>query len=318
MLCAYPRSCQGDIRHSNDAPIWVDLVSPTPEEIAAVEARCGIRVPTRHEVAEIEASSRSRVEDDVVYLSAPLIAGTDGERWRFAPTGFVLSGDLLLTVRFDTIDALDAVNEGLDDSEQVGAREILTRLVEEIVDRAADHLERASEAITEASHAIFADPEGPSRLSQDAKRLRDLMVKIGRVSERMSRVRYTFLSIGRMAGFVIDKGHDWLEPELAARLEAARSDIASLDEFESSLTGRIQLLNDAATGFISIEQNDVVKLLTIVSVVGVPPVLVVGIYGMNFKYMPELEWHLGYPLALLLIVLSAVLPLLWFKVKGWL
>ncbi|MDB5725936.1 MAG: magnesium transporter, partial [Novosphingobium sp.] len=82
---------------------------------------------------------------------------------------------------------------------------------------------------------------------------------------------------------------------------------------ETSLSGRVQLLQDAATGFISIAQNDVVKVLTVVSVVGVPPVLVVGIYGMNFKYMPELSWRLGYPYALALCVASIIVPLAWFK-----
>jgi magnesium transporter len=94
-------------------------------------------------------------------------------------------------------------------------------------------------------------------------------------------------------------------------------DIASLDEFEVSLSGRIQLIQDAATGLISIEQNDVVKLLTVASVVGIPPVLIVGIYGMNFKNMPELGWSWGYPYALGLCVLSAVVPYLWFKWRDW-
>jgi magnesium transporter len=148
--------------------------------------------------------------------------------------------------------------------------------------------------------------------------LRDAMKKIGQVSDRTSRVRYTFLSIGRMAAFAIDRCRPKMEAGIRERLEAVRQDIASLDEFELSLSGRVQLLQDAATGFISIEQNEVVKVLTVVSVVGVPPVLVVGIYGMNFKYMPELSWTLGYPFALVLCLASIVLPLLWFKWRDWL
>jgi magnesium transporter len=126
-----------------------------------------------------------------------------------------------------------------------------------------------------------------------------------------------FLNIGRMASFVIDRCDPKLDEPIRARLEAVRHDIASLDEFEASLSGRIQLLQDSAAGFISIEQNEVVKVLTVVSVVGVPPVLVVGIYGMNFRFMPELQWHYGYPFALVLCVLSAVVPLLWFRWRDW-
>jgi magnesium transporter len=147
--------------------------------------------------------------------------------------------------------------------------------------------------------------------------LRKAMRKIGQVCDRTSRVRYTFLSIGRIAAFVIDRCQPQIETEIRERLEAVRHDIASLDEFEASLSARVQLLQDAATGFISIEQNDVVKLLTVVSVVGVPPVLIVGVYGMNFRHMPELSWQYGYPYALALCAISVIVPLLWFRWRDW-
>jgi len=105
---------------------------------------------------------------------------------------------------------------------------------------------------------------------------------------------------------------------LRERLVSVRDDINSLDEFETSLANRIQFLLDAATGFISIAQNDVVKVLTVVSVAGVPPVLIVGVYGMNFHYMPELSWPWGYPFAMALVVLSTIIPVLWFKWRDWL
>ena len=114
---------------------------------------------------------------------------------------------------------------------------------------------------------------------------------------------------------------DRCEPKIADglrdRLGSVKHDIESLDEFESSLTGRVQLLLDAATGFISIEQNDVVKVLTVVSVAGVPPVLIAGVYGMNFHNMPELAWPWGYPFAMALMVVSTILPVLWFKYRDW-
>ena len=147
--------------------------------------------------------------------------------------------------------------------------------------------------------------------------LRDAMRRIGQVSDRTSRVRYTFLSIGRVATFMLDRCTPRIEPDIRERLEAVRHDIASLDEFEASLSARVQLIQDAATGFISIAQNDVVKVLTVVSVVGVPPVLIVGVYGMNFKHMPELSWQYGYPYALALCAVSVIVPLLWFKWRDW-
>lgn len=293
-------------------------MSPTLEEVARAEQRCGLRVPGHDELAEIEATSRLRIEHGALYLSAPLIAAAGDDSMTYAPTGFVLSERFLLTVRFDPVKAFDAVHEQLDAGSPVSAAEVFTRLVEELVDRSADRLERAAQAINDASHEIFADSARHSRLSRDTRRMRGLIVAVGRASERISRVRYTFLSIGRMAGFVGDRGAAWLDAGLKERLEAVRHDIASLDEFEDSLSNRVQLLQDAAANFVSLAQNDVVKLLTIVSVVGVPPVLVVGVYGMNFRFMPELQWHYGYPFALALMVASAVVPLIWFRFRGWL
>ena len=98
---------------------------------------------------------------------------------------------------------------------------------------------------------------------------------------------------------------------------AVSKDIGSLNEYEGQLSNKVQLLLDAVLGFITIEQNDLFKVLTIVSVVGIPPTVVAGIYGMNFKFMPELEWQWGYPFGLAIILLSAVLPLAWFKWRGW-
>jgi magnesium transporter len=125
------------------------------------------------------------------------------------------------------------------------------------------------------------------------------------------------LGVGRIVAFVMDSGFEGAPPVNAARLKAVRTDVASLTEYEAHLSGKVQFLLDATLGLINIEQNEIVKTLTIASVVGIPPVLVAGIYGMNFRVIPELNWRLGYPMAIALIVISALLPLLWFKRRGW-
>jgi magnesium transporter len=147
--------------------------------------------------------------------------------------------------------------------------------------------------------------------------LRQLMIRTGRTSERMARIHYTLVCLDRMAKFTQDRGHDWIGQDIISRLQSVSSDIASLVQFAEGLVSRVQLLQDAATGIINIDQNDVMKVLTIASVVGIPPVLVVGIYGMNFKNMPELNWDWGYPYALVLILITGLVPLLWFKWKDW-
>jgi len=106
--------------------------------------------------------------------------------------------------------------------------------------------------------------------------------------------------------------HDWIVPEFESRLGAVCKDIASLNDYEAHLSTKVQFLLDAVLGFITIEQNDLFKVLTIVSVVGIPPTLMAGIYGMNFKFMPELNWAWGYPFGLAIIALSALIPVVWF------
>lgn len=302
--------------------VWIDLCNPTPEEVAHVQKDFDIAIPDRHSLSEIEASSRLRADRGRLIMSAPLMAKGDEANGALSPTGFILARNALLTIRFAESGAFDAVHEALaKGGHEIGGQEILVRLLEEVVDRAADRLERAAENLTEASHEIFTEPQKDAkrhRVGRETRRLRALMVRIGRTNEQMVRVRHAFLAIGRIASFTTDRCDPKLPDALKERLASVRHDIESLDEFENSLSGRVQLLLDAATGFISIEQNDVVKVLTVVSVAGVPPVLIAGVYGMNFKYMPELAWPWGYPFALALMVASTILPVLWFKWRDWL
>lgn len=299
------------------AGVWIDLLSPDEAELREVEERTGIRVPDLAALREIEATSRLRVDGEILYMTAPMITGVTTDHWQYAPTGFILTPDRLVTVRYADLAPFDAVLAELETAADLTPALALARLLEEAVDRAADHLEHASEKVSDVSQTIFFEEPSHRGLSRETRHLRDMMRTVGRASDRASRVRYTFLSIGRMVNFVLDRCTPKLDAAMTERLEAIRHDILSLDEFETSLAGRIQLLQDAATAFISIEQNDVVKVLTVASVVGVPPVLVVGIYGMNFHHMPELAWPMGYPYALALCFLSGLIPYLWFKWRNW-
>ncbi len=306
---------------------WIDLQDPTPDEIAEVERACGLRVPSREALEEIEATSRIRADGPTLYMSAPLIARGEDGVMTSAPTGFVLNRDICLTVRFAHLAAFEAVKSDLARGERIGPADVFARLLEEVVDRAADHLEVCADQLDKASHAIFRadkpdDAKAKSKdkshkLSRDTALLRRVMTQIGRASGRMSKVRYTLVCVSRMAQFATDRAKDWIEAGVRERLAGVRADVASLEQYEENLLSRVQLLQDAATAFISIEQNDVVKVLTIASVAGIPPVMVVGLYGMNFKYMPELAWRYGYPYALALIVVTTLIPLAWFKWKDW-
>jgi magnesium transporter len=311
----------GEGERSLDGAHWVDLLDPSDDEIARVCDRFDVRVPDRASLAEIEASSRLRQDGERLVMSAPLIRQQDDQPV-MTPAGFILTPDTLITVRFSDFAAFDAVHDRLGrEAERVPASDIMIRLLEEVVDRAADRLERAAEHLAQASHEIFSEPQREGKrhkVGRETRRLQRLMIGIGRTNEELVKVRHSFLSIGRIAGFLLDRCEPRLTDRLRDRLKTVQHDIASLDEFENSLAGRVSLLLDAASGFINIEQNDVVRLLTVVSVAGVPPVWIAGVYGMNFKFMPELEWHWGYPFALGLMLVSTALPIAWFKWRDWL
>jgi magnesium transporter len=297
---------------------WVDLIDPTDAEKSAFRDAFGLRVPVKEQLAEIETTSRLRTEGEALYMTAPLVFVGKDVPWVLMPTGFVLAKNVLLTVRFSDSPAFDSVRTELEKNQQLDPAHTFVRLIEALVDNMADLLETSASDLDDASRLIFR-PEDPRRtpLSHETAKLRRLMIRTGRTSERMARIEYALVCIDRMAKFASEHCRDWVDQDVANRLHIASSDIASLVQFTEGLVSRVQLLQDAASGIINIDQNEVMKVLTIASVVGIPPVLVVGVYGMNFKYMPEYDWTWGYPYALAMVLITALLPLIWFKWKDW-
>lgn len=312
MLATRPSSVQP----LSDAT-WIDLLNPTEEEQARAAQATGLRMPSKAALEEIESSSRAFVEGDVLYLSTPVLEGPDCRGDTLTTVGFVLAANRLVTLRFARVAAFDDV-AGSRSVDQLSAVDLFLKLIEAIVDHSADALEHASADLETISTAAFhAEHPRGERLKRASEALYAALRRLGRMEDRVSRVRDTLLGIGRIAGFLCDGAGEQRLPSSGARLEAVRRDVVSLSDYHAHLSGKIQFLLDATLGFINIQQNDIVKALTIVSVVGVPPVLIVGIYGMNFKHMPELDWTFGYPYSLALIAVSALLPLVWFKWRGW-
>jgi magnesium transporter len=296
------------------AAVWIDLFQPTAEEIARVHTATGLRVPNEIQISEIESSSRLGFEAGAFYLSAPLVAPSADGHLTPEPVGFVLSPRVLLTIHFAPLPSLEAAHEEATARTPGSGEEALLRIFELVVDRAADDLERAGGACDQLSRAAFHGRAGRAKV---AAKLGAALRQIGDAADRISHLRDELLGLGRVAAYVQESGIAGAPPMNATRLKALRADIASLTDYEAHLSGKVQFLLDATLGFINIEQNEIVKTLTIASVVGIPPVLVAGIYGMNFRVMPELRWALGYPMALVLIAVSGLLPLWWFKRRGW-
>jgi len=305
---------------SGGKTVWVDLFNPTNEEIGKACGFYGLNIPPREQLEEIEFSSRLQYEDDTFTLSVPVTAHSKNQDDdNTTPLGFVLTKDILVTVRFAQLHTFEAITARVKRRER-SAPDIFMVILEAMIDYGADRLEELRAEAFRISQRIFHKGMQDAQtynVSQVNRMLRDTLVQIGDMGERLSHIRDTLLVLQRAIPFITEHGDEWLDAQVRARLKMAAKDVRSLNEYEGHLTDKVQFLLNAALGFISTEQNNLFKVLTIASVVGIPPVLVAGIYGMNFHFMPELNWAWGYPFGLLMIVVSALLPLLWFKWRGW-
>lgn len=301
--------------------VWVDLYNPTNDEIAQACGTYGVEIPPRQQLEEIEFSSRLQYEDDTFTISVPVTPHKkpgEGED-ETSPIGFVLTRDLLVTVRFAHLHTMDAIIKRVE-RRQRNAPDIFLVILEAMIDYGADRLEELrAEAMTISRRIFHKEMQEWQRRKVAAinTMLRDTLVEIGDIAERLTHIRDTLLVLQRAVPFVTEHGDGWLDGGVKQRLKVAGADVQSLNDYEVHLNETMQFLLDADLGFINTEQNDLFKIMTIWSVAGIPPVLLAGIWGMNFHFMPELSWHIGYPLALGTIVLATVVPLVWFKFRGW-
>jgi magnesium transporter len=324
MLRAYGPGCDGSIVETKlekipDSATWVDLEEPTEEEEALVERCIRMDVPTEDEMAEIEPSSRLYERNGALYMTVSVLYGVQEGQPRTAPISFVLAGNRLVTVRYATPKPIRAFTEhARRDGELVkDAPTALVRMLDAIIDRLADELETVSSDIEQISGHIFHKEMDERRIP--AARLTALLTRIGRTQTLLTKARYSAVSMLRMLSFLSGAGrvHEDNGAELRHHISSLTTDATSLSEHASYLADNLQFLLDASLGLISIEQNAAMKLFSWAAVVFLPPTLIAGIFGMNFHYMPELNWHLGYPISLALMLISAVGPYLYFKRRGW-
>jgi magnesium transporter len=302
----------------HDKAVWVDLLSPDETEVRLIEDHAGLRLPDRDALREIEQSSRLGFRNGVLRLAAPVIAEADTAHPFLSHVGLILTPRLLITVRFDRLVMFETVAEQPCANGEGSSVAVFAALMEAFVARQADLLEDARARLDQISHLVFRKAHSrPERALRSSAVMRDKLQLLGRMGERTSMIRESLLAVDRMITFSLESARDWFAPELAHRLTAARDDIGSLNQFEEHLLGKVQFLLDAVLGLISIEQNDIFKVLTIASVVGIFPTLVAGWYGMNFHNMPEYQWTYGYQFGIGAIIASTILPLLWFKWRGW-
>lgn len=305
-------------RHQiSEQAIWIDLVNPTSGEEKKIERALKLNVPTREEQQEIEVSSRLYQEEGAYFMTATILVGTDTPEPSTTAATFILIGQRLITVRYAEPHAFSIflARSRRPDAKFTNGSAVLVGLIDTIVDRLADFIERVQAEVGVLSHSIF-EMRGSTASRQ--RRLDALLKSIGREGELTSLARESAYSLGRLLTFLAHAANERNDDKLVReRIRTAARDVNSLTNHATFLSSKIVFLLDATLGMVGIQQSNIIKIVSIVAVVFLPPTLIASVYGMNFKHMPELHWLIGYPFALLLMVLSALLPYLYFRRQGW-
>jgi len=290
--------------------VWFDLQNASADEVRLVERATGLALPSQEQIRAVEMSSRVRCDDNALYLNVPYF--THDEDQPPTPFGLIVTPKFLVSIRYADSPAFGIAAEALHAAKERSGASAFTGLVGAIVGQIADRME----AITAKTGALSLRILGEQK--HTTSMLRATLSEVGRLESHLTRTRLTMTGLLRIIVFTHESAPEWIGKADAARLKLAHKDLDVLCELDGQLTDKLQFLLDAVLGFISIDQNDVMKIFTVASVASIPPIILVGIWGMNFVRMPELKWPYGYPMALTAIALSVIIPVLWFKRRGWL
>lgn len=311
-----------EISQENDTLIrnalWIDLLSPTRDEEKYIEKLLNIEVPTKKEMEEIEPSSRLYVEENILFMTATMVAQSDTPEPKSDAVTFILTDKKLITVRYIEPQAFKLFISRLSRlrEKECNAEKLLIGLLESSTDRLADILENVSHAFDKISHMIFhSNKENNSTTKVNYK---EVLQNIGNNGDLGTKARESLVSFIRLVSFLEQTlGHKF-DTDIRSRLTIINKDINALSDYASFISTKVNFLVDATLGMVSIEQNNIIKIFSVAAVIFLPPTLIASIYGMNFDLIPELHWRLGYPISIGLMILSAWLPYKYFKQKKWL
>jgi magnesium transporter len=313
--------------------VWIDLIEPSIEEEKLVEKALNIDAPTREEMDKIEVLSPFYKEDDSYFMTITAIHKADNDYPQGTAIIFILHQQCLVTLRYSKPKAFNYFSARATRNPSLCASPdlALEGILEAIVHGLADILEKTGNEIDQLLADVFEKPKGMN--ADNSKQLSNelgddssssnyyntLIKLVGRTGNLISKIRESLVSINRMLIFFgqIDDGKYMARKEHRIRFRNLTREIHSLTEYANFLSQRNSFMLDATLGMINVEQNMIIKVFTVAAAVFLPPTLIASIYGMNFKFIPEIEWVFGYPFSLMLMVLSAVLPYMFFKRKGW-
>ncbi|KJH84157.1 magnesium transporter CorA family protein [Pseudomonas sp. KSR10] len=297
-----------------DNVLWIDLLSPDQQEERFVESELGLDIPTREELAEIEDSSRFYDEDGAIFMTTTVVMGIADRRPENAEVTFVLTKRRLVTVRYSELSAFRQFESksSRQPSNYATSHQIFLALADAVVDRIADVLESVQIELQALSRRIFDEGK------EHRRDLQQIIQQLGQHRSLLSQLGESLFSSSRLIAFYRLHADEPKQGVAKGLLKALERDVRSLGEHQARLLGDIAFLLDATLGLINIEQNSIIKVFSIAAVLFLPPTLVGTVYGMNFERMPELGWSLGYPMALGMMVVSAIIPYAWFKFRDWL
>ena len=299
------------------ATVWIDLHNPTRDEELRLESQLGVLIPTQADMEEIETSSRLYVENNAAYMTAQVAFYGGQSLLQAEPVTFVLTGRRLVTVRYIAPASFDIFCGHVEKQPVLcgdGPTAFLN-LLDVIVDRTADLIEKTEDRVDAVSRAIFR--------AKRETRLETALIEIGDAQNSIAKIRDSLVSLARLTTFAhaLDAGQVGLKGsalvDFRARLKSMNQDVASLSDHASYITGNMSFLLDAALGLISVEQNNVMKLISVVSVIFLPLTLIASIYGMNFDYMPLLHVHDAFWWTCGLMFAIAVALLVWLRSRRW-
>lgn len=300
--------------------IWIDLLNPTPEESRLVQQSIGLSIPMGEEVQEIEVSSRLYLDRGATYMTADIVAKSESLHPETQPATFILTKRSLITVRYADTHPFQRFRESTIQQPATlqSPESVFLGLVEAIVGRAGQMLRILVKEHDEVSRVVFW------QASDDADRhvakkigMQTALHRVGHMGELASRIQQSLVSLDRLLVFYEEYANPKEGSLTAERIHAMQRDIDSLSDHASFLSQKVSFLLDATLGFIGAEQNQIIKLFSVASVILLPPTLVATVYGMNFDIMPELMWPYGYPFAIILMFFAGFLPYLYFKKREW-
>ncbi len=305
----------------SDHALWLDLWQPTIDEDRFLESILKIEVPTREDMREIEPSSRLYTENGVCVMTTSLLVGVDTPTPGVTPITFILAPNRFCTIRYNEPSSINLFAGRLlrQPNNLLLAEDLFLTLLDVVVDRLADVLENHGHALDTLCNDVFAantDPTQRQSASAKARDLQQVLRKLGSIGNVVSMARESLVSIGRLLSFVGPAGDAWLKAESQAHIKTLIRDVRFLGEYGDAINTKINFLLDATLGLIDIQQTQSVKILSIASVVFLPPTLIASIFGMNFQHIPGLDHPLGFAMAMIAIVLAGIMPYLYFYRQG--